>query len=381
MKVLIIRTGSTKVSMNTYNLQEVGLAKALIRKGNVCDIIYYAVDGKYREEIVKFDNNKELKIYWLNGKSILNNAIFDKKKLFEICNRYDIIQVAEYDQYTSYILNKKKIKPVVIYHGPFFCEFKKKYNLVNKLFDILFLKKYLKIQPKIITKSLLAEEYLKRKGFKNVNTIGVGIDKERFIQEEKTSVEIEDLLKKAKNKKIILYIGQLEERRSIDFIIRTYSKVYDKNKNTLMLIIGKGKEEYVEMCKSLVKKLSIENNIIFKPSLNQEILSNIYRNASVFLLPSKYEIFGMVLLEAMNFGVPVITTYNGGSSTLIENKKNGFIINELDENKWCNQIIEILENDNKEISKKEIKTIDKFIWDSLVDKFLEIYDKAIKNIR
>lgn len=375
MKCLIIRTGSTKVNIKAYNMQEIGLAKALIRKGNVCDVVYYATDGIYKEQTIEFDNNKKLKIYWLNGKSILNNAIYNKKKLLEICSKYDVIQTTEYDQYMSYFLTKNKIKPTVIYHGPYYSEFKKKYNMVNKLFDTLYLRKYLKLQPTIITKSLLAEEYLKSKGFINVSTIGVGIDKERFSIESKKSDEVEELIEKIGNRKIILYIGQLEDRRSVDFTIKTYSKVYEKDKNTVLLIIGKGKDEYTNMCHNLVKELKLEDNIIFKSSINQEYLTRIYKKTSIFLLPSKYEIFGMVLLEAMYFGVPVITTYNGGSSTLMENNNNGYIIEKLDEDEWCSQILEILNSDNKQIIENAKKTIENYTWDSLSEKFISIYKK------
>ncbi len=379
MKCLIIRTSSTKINIKTYNMQEIGLAKALIRKGNVCDIIYYANDGIYKEQIIEFDKNKTLKIYWLNGKSILNNAIYDKKKLIEICNNYDMIQTAEYDQYTSYYLIKNKIKPIVIYHGPYYSKFKKKYNVVNKLFDMLFLRKYLKMQPSIITKSLLAENYLKEKGFKHIKTIGVGIDKERFSIENKTNEEVKKLLEEIGNRKIVLYIGQLEDRRSIDFIIKTYSKVYKEDSNTVLLIIGKGKEEYTKMCFDLVKELGLEKNVIFKSSINQNYLTSIYKKSSIFVLPSKYEIYGMVLLEAMYFGIPVITTYNGGSSTLINDKENGYIIDELNEDRWCKQIIEVLHNNAKKLTDNAKTKMKDYTWDELSEKFIVEYKKAIDN--
>ena len=378
MKFLIIRTSSTKVEIKSYNMQEIGLAKALIKKGHQCDIIYYAYDGIYREEKIKADNEKkEITVYWLNGRGILNNAIFNKKKLIEICKNYDVIQVAEYDQYTSYFLTKAKIKPVVIYHGPYYSEFKKKYNMVNKMFDKLFLKKYLKEQPLIITKSYLSEDYLKGKGFNNIYTIGVGIDKDRFnLKNEELSNEVKKLMSKIGDRKIILYIGQLEERRNIEFIIKVYSKIYNNDKNTVLLIIGKGREEYVNKCKEIVRENNIVDNVIFHPKMNQEDLSIIYKNSSAFLLPTFYEIFGMVLLEAMYFGVPTITTYNGGSSMLIEDNKNGYIIKELDENKWAEKVNYILKTNNDEIINNAKHTIEKFTWDNLVEKFIEVYNKA-----
>ena len=274
-------------------------------------------------------------------------------------------------------MTKAKIKPVVIYHGPYYSEFKKKYNMVNKMFDKLFLKKYLKEQPLIITKSYLSEDYLKGKGFNNIYTIGVGIDKDRFnLKNEELSNEVKKLMSKIGDRKIILYIGQLEERRNIEFIIKVYSKIYNNDKNTVLLIIGKGREEYVNKCKEIVRENNIVDNVIFHPKMNQEDLSIIYKNSSAFLLPTFYEIFGMVLLEAMYFGVPTITTYNGGSSMLIEDNKNGYIIKELDENKWAEKVNYILKTNNDEIINNAKHTIEKFTWDNLVEKFIEVYNKA-----
>ena len=383
MKCLIIRTSSTKVDIKTYNMQEIGLAKALIKNGHKCDIIYYAYDGNYKEDIIKIDEKNEIKIYWLDGKKILHNAIFNEKKLIEICNKYDIIQVAEYDQYTSYILNKNKIKPIVIYHGPYFCNFNKKYNLVNKFFDKIFLKRYLQIQPNIITKSLLAKKYLINKGFRNITAIGVGIDKERF--NENTSIKkdktVDNLVAKIKGRKVILYIGQIEKRRNTEFMIKTYKKVYEDNKDTVLLIIGNGKGKYINKCKKLVEKYKLENSVIFQQKLKQEQLTNIYKIASVFLLPTSYEIFGMVLLEAMHFGVPTITTYNGGSSTLIKDGQNGYICDELNEEKWSKKINEIISYDNRNISQNASLRIEEFTWDNLVNKFIEVYEKSIKDFK
>lgn len=81
--------------------------------------------------------------------------------------------------------------------------------------------------------------------------------------------------------------------------------------------------------------------------MQQEELSNIYKISDIFLLPTEYEIFGMVLLEAMYFGLPVITTYNGGSSTIIENGKNGFICSKLDKAEWKEIVCDLLNDTNK----------------------------------
>ena len=105
MKILIIRTfpGYMNVRKNTYNIQEIGLAKALIRKGHICDIVFWT-DKSPETVSYKFDGDKELKIFYLNGKNILNNAIY--KDLDELIAKYDIIQPAEHNQIYSAILAK-----------------------------------------------------------------------------------------------------------------------------------------------------------------------------------------------------------------------------------------------------------------------------------
>lgn len=91
----------------------------------------------------------------------------------------------------------------------------------------------------------------------------------------------------------------------------------------------KGKQNYVAMCKEKLIELGLENDVIYREKLEQKYMPAIYQASDAFLLPTRYEIFGMVLLEAMYYGLPVFTTYNGGSSTLINNE-NGIIIENTD---------------------------------------------------
>ena len=68
--------------------------------------------------------------------------------------------------------------------------------------------------------------------------------------------------------------------------------------------------------------------------MEQKYLSDVYNLADFFLLPTKYEIFGMVLLEAMYYKTVVLTTDNGGSSTLIDNGRNGYILQDENASKF-----------------------------------------------
>ena len=179
MKILIVRPWAEELNINNYNCQEIGLAKALIRKGNKCDIVLYTKNNS-REEDYVFDNNKKIHIYYLTAKNILKNCIFENK-IFEIIKEYDVVQSAEYDQIINLKLYKKLKEKLVIYHGPY-SKINQNYRyLIKCLFsDIIYLFNNKFKKTKIITKSVLAEQYVNKKGFKNSITLGVGLDIDRL---------------------------------------------------------------------------------------------------------------------------------------------------------------------------------------------------------
>ncbi len=193
MKILIIRTFPSIMDLNTYNIQEIGLARALVARGHECGVIFY--NGKVSDKIEKliFQKNKvqyEIKIYWLKGYSFFKNGFMPAIK--KIVNQYDVIQVNEYDQISSWMLYTKQKRPTVIYHGPYYHQYAKGYNIKCSIFDVLFLKLSNYKDVITLTKSEPASEFIKSKGFKNVYTIGVGIDEDSFsLGEEVVKCPIE----------------------------------------------------------------------------------------------------------------------------------------------------------------------------------------------
>ena len=376
MKILIVRMWPYTLNIKSYNCQEIGLAKALIRKGNVCDIVLYT-DKDTKDEDIIFDDNKKIHIYYIPAKNILKNAFYEKR-LYEIINRYDVVQTAEYDQISNVKLRKKANKKMVIYHGPYSCDYTKGYKIKCLFSDLyyLFNKDYKKTP--CLSKSTLATELLEKKGFSDITTVGVGLDTDRFNIETKSNEDIDKIIqeKEKHNYQYLLYVGKIEDRRNILFLIDILKKLYELNPKVKLIMVGKGEQAYVDKCFDYANTLHVSSNIIYFETMKQEELPGLYKCCDLFLLPTQYEIFGMVLLEAMYFGLPAITTLNGGSSMLIKNGETGMICSLDDIDEWVNSILKILDNKSlkEEISKKCIKQIiEKFTWDKLADKFSEIY--------
>lgn len=371
MKVLIIRSFPDKLNINSYNVQEIGLAKALVKKGITCDIVFF--NGQDADSTQILDNG--VKIYWLKSINFLKNGIF--LHINKIIKDYDIIQVHEYDQLQSWLLYTFSKKKVVIYHGPYYDQFNKGYNLKCTVFDKVFLPFSKRAKEKVfcLTKSHLATDFLKQKDFKNVTTVGVGLDTDKFSKDvSSASNGIAE-----SNRFNALYVGKLEERRNISFLLELARKAHLENENFLLTIIGAyDSDEYRASIEPELNELVEAGAIKYIPKVPQTELPEYYSSADIFLFTTNYDIFGMVLLEAMYFGAVPLSTQNGGASTLISEGIDGYIIDDFSTDKWLEKINHLSQNKAKlnamsQNAKEKIKQ--DFTWDSLAQRFIDIYNQ------
>jgi len=382
LRILIFRTFPSILDPDGYNIQEIGFAKALVRAGAVCDVILYnGSNADSVKEIEVRDNGKivgTVKVYMRHGIGILKNGFFPGLK--DIVKDYDLIQVHEYDQISSWLYYAWSKMPVVIYHGPYMDPFNKGYNFKCSVFDKSFLE--LKNNKKVLcfTKSGAAADFLSKKGFKNVIPIGVGLDTDNFKNCEESigkaySSVIEEISVGLKNGKWnAVYVGKIEPRRNSMMLLDVISKVTEQNKDIHFVVVGSGDNEYLTEWKDKAKSLIEEGNLTYIEKMSQAYLRELYTKAELMVFPSNYDIFGMVLLEAMYFNLPVISSNNGGSDTLIRDGENGIILEDFDADSWTRSILEM--HDNKEkyaaIKQKLIDTEhDIYTWDGIAKRYLE----------
>lgn len=386
MKILLVRTIAIEEDLHQeiYNNQGVGLATELTKLGNECGLVYYAKRGRQKEEIIK-SNGVFIKVYHIEGKNFIWNAIYDSY-LYDICEKYDIIQTSECDQICSWEIYKRYPEKTLIYHGPYRSKFTKKYNIRSKVFDILFSWRDGFKNVPVITKSYLAETYLRNKGFVNITTLGVGLNP--CLLEQKIHMippKIEKVIMEKENKKYILYVGAISKRKNIIFLLKVMNDLVNqkKHKNYKMLIVG-GKaykeENYFEECLTYAKEKNLQSNIIYIGTLEQKYLKYLYQICDLYLLATQYDIFGMVYLEALYFGIPILTSESGGSSLLIKEGETGFIRDLGDLKAWSEAAEDILENEErleKMIQNGKELICREYLWSKLAPQFLEVYNDVL----
>lgn len=380
MKVLIVRSFPDILNLDTYNVQEIGLAKALTVRGVTCGVVLYNGENQSRADEYCFEKEGKqyfFPIYWLKGFSLYKNGFMPS--IYKIIREYDVIQVHEYDQIFSWMFYTRPKKPTLIYHGPYFHEYAKGYNLKCRVFDALFLRWRKHDQVVALTKSELASDFLRTKGFEHVHTVGVGVDRDKF--KASTDEEVNCLLTRDESKFRLLYVGKIEERRNVYFLVELFEKLQKKHANLELVIVGNGEAEYLSVFRERIKKWTDHGKIRYFQKATQKELALIYQNTDLFVFTSNYEIFGMVLLEAMYFRLPVISSTNGGASVLIEDGKNGYMMEQFNVSDWQEKVETLIQDKNLyEVMKQNAyeRIAEHFLWDTLADSFYAGYEEAVK---
>lgn len=139
---------------------------------------------------------------------------------------------------------------------------------------------------------------------------------------------------KVPNKKItpqfgnFLYVGTIEKRKGIKYLIESLALLSAEMKKEITVnIVGKVVEQaYYKSILKLINRLGLQNIVKFYGRLSDEELSTAYQNASYFVFPSLHEGYGMVIIEAMSYGIPVIAFDNSAMPYTIKNGYNGLLI-------------------------------------------------------
>lgn len=229
----------------------------------------------------------------------------------------------------------KKFKLPCIYtaHGFSFC----KGNSGLKNFIYRSIEKYLsKYTTALITMNDYDYNEAKKFKAKKVYKIsGIGFNADKY---EKPAISKEEIKKELnlKDEFVILTVAEFIKRKNFDTMLKTIAEL--KNENIKFLICGRGKEEKEILNQIDVLGIKEKVNILgYRKDIN-----NIMTAADVFFLPSHQEGLTLSIIEAMNFGLPVITSNVRGNQDLIDDGKNGFVCEQNDYQEFAQRIRKLM---------------------------------------
>jgi len=172
----------------------------------------------------------------------------------------------------------------------------------------------------------------------------------------------------------ILFVGRIEERKGLIYLLRAYQILEKKFDNLRLIIIGEG--ELKEKCQKFTKEHNLKE-VYFEGEKTGRELVSYYQIADIFCAPSIYgESFGIVLLEAMACRLPVVAFDNEGYKTILKGKRGEqFLAKRKDFRDLAKKLEILIKNENlrKEMGRWGESEAKKYSWEKICDKILNFY--------
>jgi len=299
------------------------------------------------------------------------------KELNEFLKDFDVIH--SHHAFTPLALKaakagrKMKKASVLTTHSISFAHESKLWEALGLTFPLF--SNYLKYPHRIIAVSKAARAFIEHFTETPVEIIPNGVDDAVFTpRREKEKIKE----KFGIEGKVVLYVSRMSYRKGPHVLLNAFSQIDD----AVLIMVGSG--EMLPFLRAQAKFLKIENRVKFVGYVKNEILPEIFGMADVFVLPSiTAEAFGIVILEAMASGLPVVATDVGGIPEIVKESKSGLLVppgNELELRNAIQKLI--LDDDLRELlgsnGRKAVE--ERYSWNRVTEKIEKTYEDVISKI-
>jgi D-inositol-3-phosphate glycosyltransferase len=186
----------------------------------------------------------------------------------------------------------------------------------------------------------------------------------------------------------VLFVGRIEPLKGVDTLIEAMSCVQLKEERPVHLAIIGGdpaaspQEMSAEMARlqKLCDDLAVGQTVVFLGKRDQDKLPYYYSAAELLVMPSHYESFGMVALEAMACGTPVIASEVGGLAYLVRDGETGFTIPDQEPEALCEKISWLLKDHDlyATMSQRAVEYAQDYAWEKIANQIVEVYQDLLQ---
>lgn len=173
----------------------------------------------------------------------------------------------------------------------------------------------------------------------------------------------------------ILYVGDISRRKGVDVLIKAAAKLQSALPNMKLHLVGSGR--YLSDFQRLALEEGIGKRVFFHGWVPDSIIPRYFKSADMCVFPSRYEPFGIVVLEAMASGVPIVASNAGGIREIICHGENGFLF-EIDDSAALSNTILALYKDadlRKRMSDATLKSAVKYSWENIAERYASLYKR------
>jgi D-inositol-3-phosphate glycosyltransferase len=209
-----------------------------------------------------------------------------------------------------------------------------------------------------------------------IAVVPCGVDLERFHpmdkEQARRALELQD------GDRIILFVGRIEPLKGIDILISAAAQLHEDENFRVLIVGGDGRAEAeLATLRALAERLDIDHHISFVGAVPHEELPTYYNAADVCVVPSYYESFGLVAVEAMACGVPVVASRVGGLTSTISDGETGYLIPWRCPEPFAERLELLLDNDElrQSFGRAGREAVERYRWANVADAVAELYEE------
>ena len=369
------------------------LSKNLVRRGH--EVVVFTTDIKDRySRLSNIEDGRDIdgiKVYYFKN---VSNTLATKYRLSvptgmtaatkRGIRNFDIIHLHNVRTFPNVIIHhyakKYDIPYVVQARGSLLTFFHKGWQ--KRIFDVIWGHGILEDASKFIALTPIeAAQY---------RTVGINEDQIEIIPNGIDLSEFNNLPAKGEfrrkhglgdNQRIILFVGRIHQAKGLDLLVRAFAEISKLMENTKLVIVGPD-DGYLPSLKKLIADLAISNEPLFTGYLGGEDKLEAYVDAEVLVLPSNYEIFGNVVLEACACGTPVVVTDHCGIADAVDGQA-GLVV-PYDQEVLGKALLEILSDEKKrqELGERAKSLVrQQFDWLKVAEQIEHTYASCISSGR
>jgi glycosyltransferase involved in cell wall biosynthesis len=173
--------------------------------------------------------------------------------------------------------------------------------------------------------------------------------------------------------RFVVAYGRVVEKKGFDLLIRAFAQIAEEHAD-LGLVIG-GSGTALDALRALVIELNVAERVAFPGRLDRGQVAWVLQEADVFVLPSRVEPFGIVVLEAMAAHVPVLVSSRGGAPEIVRHEREGLVADPLDTNAFAQQLGRLVASSElrAELTAAAGARVSEFAWPAITDQYEALY--------
>ena len=181
---------------------------------------------------------------------------------------------------------------------------------------------------------------------------------------------------------LILFVGRLEPLKGVDILVRAVAAA-DLDRPVRLLIVGGGPQDRGERerLEALCREVGIADRVQFRDAVSRAQLPRYYQAADLCLVPSYYESFGLVAVEALASGTPVIATRVGGLQYTVRDGRTGYLISWRCPEPFAERLEALLANGDlrRRFSRAARESVQHLSWAAVADQVIQVYEDLLES--